>query len=346
MLYELIIRTRNFLYDKGLLSVYDPPVPVIVVGNLVTGGTGKTPMVGWLADKLKKEYRVAVLSRGYKRKSSGFLVVETSSSPVMTGDEPLELKLRHPDILVAVDGHRSRGIKTITSGRYGKIDVILMDDGFQHRKIRPTLSIILDDYNRPMFREKMLPTGRLREPHSELKRADILIITKIPPGVDPPNNTPIKYRQIIPTFYSRIHYQAPVNLFNLFTPQQLVLPSHPDRSSDPLSDLKPLILVTGIASPGPLHTHLEQFGKVLTHLKFGDHHHYTQGDVNRIVQTFNQYKSDSPVIVTTGKDFVKLARYPELTCLPVYRIPAVPSFDREKDLITQILPLIKPLRNR
>ncbi|MFO7617701.1 MAG: tetraacyldisaccharide 4'-kinase [Bacteroidales bacterium] len=342
MLFELIIRTRNFLYDNGLRPVYEPPVPVIVVGNLVTGGTGKTPMVGWLADKLKKKYRVAVLSRGYKRKSSGFLVVETSSSPLLTGDEPLELKLRHPDILVAVDRHRTRGIKALTSGRFGKIDLILMDDGFQHRKIRPTLSIILDDYNRPMFREKMLPAGRLRQPLSSIRRAGILIITKVPPGVTPKELTPTRYREIIPTFYSRIHYQAPVNLFNLFTPKQLVLPGHSQAPADPLSERKPLILVTGIASPGPLQTHLEQFGQVLIHLKFGDHHHYTRADVGRIIHTFNQFKDKSPVIVTTGKDFVKLARYPELTGLPVYRIPAIPEFNREEELITLIENYVEP----
>lgn len=342
MIYELIIRTRNLLYDNGLLQVYNPPVPVIVVGNLVTGGTGKTPLVGWLADKLKKRYRLAVLSRGYKRKSAGFVVVETSSSPVVTGDEPLELKLRHPDILVAVDRNRRRGIRMLTSGRFGKIDLILMDDGFQHRSIQPTLSIILDDYNRPMFKERMLPAGRLREPLSSIRRAGILIITKVPPGVTPKALTPEKYRELIPTFYSRIHFQAPVNLFNLFTPQQLILPDHPQNPADPLVERKPLILVTGIASPGPLEKHLEQFGKLLTHLRFGDHHYYTQGDVNRIIQTFNHHKAESPVIVTTGKDFVKLARYPELTGLPVYRIPAIPVFEREKELLTLIENYVEP----
>ncbi len=336
MIYEIIVRTRNLLYDLGWMPLYQPPVPVIVVGNLVAGGTGKTPMVGWLAEKLKGRYRVAVLSRGYMRKSSGFRIVETSSSPAMSGDEPLELKLRHPDILVAVDRNRSRGIKILSGGDHGKIDLILMDDGFQHRQVKPTLSIILDDFNRPMHKEKLIPSGRLREPLSALRRADILITTKVPPGTEPVKPHTVPASNLIPAFYSRLRYQDPVNLFSLNNPIHLRHPDQPSGTNHPFAPGAAIILVTGIASPSLLQDYMSRKGRILTHLKFGDHHRYTTADISRLVSTFKNFAADSPIIVTTGKDFVKLAGFPELSSMPVYRVPVVPEFDQEQELLSII----------
>jgi tetraacyldisaccharide 4'-kinase len=161
-----------------VLRSYRPDIPVIAIGNLIAGGTGKTPMVAWLAWKLSEKYRVAVLSRGYGRNTRGFQFLEIHSTPESVGDEPMELRFLLPEIPIAVDRNRTRGIQNLQSGKYGKIDLILMDDGFQHRRVRPGFSIILDDFNRPMNKEKLLPAGLRREPLSGLKRADLAIVTK------------------------------------------------------------------------------------------------------------------------------------------------------------------------
>lgn len=332
MIYEAVIRFRNWMFDRDWLPVYTPDIPVIVVGNLVTGGTGKTPIIGWLAGKLKHSYRIAVLSRGYKRLSAGFRIVQTSSSPLESGDEPLELKLRHPDILVAVDRNRTHGIRNLASGAYGKVDLILMDDGFQHRSVKSGFSIILDDFNRPMHRERMIPAGRLREPLSALKRADMVIITKVPQEGPVPDKVSHPWSGIKPTYFSRLHYQNPVNLVSLFDH------FHPGKPVRKPTTPSASILVTGIASPGHLNEHLRQSGRVLVHLKYPDHHRYTKKDIRHIIETYHRFEAEHPAILTTGKDFVKLARFAELSGMPVYRVPVVPEFesDQEKQILSTI----------
>ncbi|OFY55322.1 MAG: tetraacyldisaccharide 4'-kinase, partial [Bacteroidetes bacterium GWF2_49_14] len=160
--YGLATGIRNWLFDIGLLKSFNSDIPVIVVGNLVAGGTGKTPVVAWLAQELGQKYRIAILSRGYGRRSKGFHLADQAPSPEIIGDEPAELRMLLPGTLIAVDRHRRRGIKKLTSGLFGKLDLILMDDGFQHRRIKPGFALILDSAYRPMAREKLLPAGLRR----------------------------------------------------------------------------------------------------------------------------------------------------------------------------------------
>jgi len=288
--YGLITGLRNLLYDRLLLKSYHPNLPVIVVGNLIAGGTGKTPMVAWIAWKLSEEYRVAILSHGYGRRTRGFLFLDKNSTPETVGDEPMELRLLLPEIPIAIDKNRKRGIQNLTSGKYGKIDLILMDDGFQHRRVTPGYSIILDDFNRPMRKEKLLPAGLRREPLSGLKRADLIIETK-----------------------KHISFES-------------------------IQASSPILLITGIANPQLLFDGISKTGSVCRHLKFPDHHRYTHADAASIRNLYFSLlpedrlsaKPSVPLLLTTGKDYVKLSRLAELSDLPLQCIPFGPPVDPDQ----------------
>lgn len=296
--YGLITSLRNLLYDRKILNSYRPGIPVIVVGNLIAGGTGKTPMVAWIARELSRNYRVAILSRGYGRRTRGFLFLDTASTPETVGDEPMELRLLLPEIPIAVDKNRKRGIQNLSSGKYGKIDLILMDDGFQHRRVTPGYSIILDNFNRPLHKEKLLPAGLRREPLSGLKRADLIIETK---------------RQI---------------------------------SFESSQTSSPILLITGIANPQPLSDEIAKTGNLRNHLKFPDHYRYTHADAASIRNLYfsllgeGQLSADrsAPILLTTGKDYVKLSRLAELSDLPLQWIPIGPPInpDQKQEILNKI----------
>jgi tetraacyldisaccharide 4'-kinase len=290
--YGLITGFRNLLYDWSILKIYHPGIPTIVVGNMIAGGTGKTPMVAWIAGNLSAKYRVAILSRGYGRRTRGFQLVHKHSSPDAVGDEPLELRLLLPEMTIAVDGNRKRGIQKLTSGDFGKIDLIILDDGFQHRQVKPGFAIVLDNVNRPMRKEKMFPAGLRREPLSSLKRADLIVETK-------------KDISFIPEF--------------------------------PGSQV---VLVTGIADSKPLADEIAKKTTLYRHLTFADHHRYTNLDAATIRQAYESCLAEqktgpdpsSCIILTTGKDYVKLMRLPGLSDLPLYRIPAPPPVGRVEQI--------------
>jgi len=290
--YGLITGLRNYGFDKGLIKSYNPDIPVIVIGNLIAGGTGKTPVIAWLGREIGSRYRIAILSRGYGRKSHGFHLADVHSAPETIGDEPLELKMLLPETLIAVDRNRKRGIQTLTSGLFGPIDLILMDDGFQHRRIKPGYSIILDDAHRPMHTEKLLPAGLRRESLKSLERADMVVTTH----VVPPPDMDVKSEDII--------------------------------------------LITGIANPQPLVDRLSQTHHIIRHLEFPDHHRYTTKDATFISSLCPRAPVPlCPKILTTGKDFVKLRRFPELRNLPIEWVPADPGIRPEvkEQIINNIL---------
>jgi tetraacyldisaccharide 4'-kinase len=294
--YGLITGLRNYLFDKGVLKSFKPDIPVIVIGNLIAGGTGKTPVIAWLSRELGSSYRIAVLSRGYGRTSRGFHLVDIHSTPEIVGDEPLELKMLLPETLIAVDRNRRRGIQKLTSGLLGPIDLILMDDGFQHRRVKPGYSIILDASTRPMYSEKLLPAGLRRESLKSLKRADMVVTTHVTP-----------------------------------------LPVKSEKKEE-------VILVTGIANPQPLVNSLSQTYHIIRHLKFPDHHHYTTRDVSLIASVCPQARKPvCPLILTTGKDFVKLRCFTELRGLPLEWIPADPGIEPEvkEQIIKNILQYVE-----
>ena len=297
-LYGLGVGFRNLLFEMGILKSRPFTVPVISVGNITVGGTGKTPHVEYLVQLLKDQTRVAVLSRGYKRKSHGFVLADNSSTVHDIGDEPYQMKTKFPDITVAVDRKRTRGIDHLTSGEYVKdIDVILLDDAFQHRYVKPGINILLVDYHRLIIYDTLLPAGRLREPIKSKDRADIVIVTKCPKDLKP------------------MEFRVITKAMKLYPYQQLFFSTHEfgslrqvfgkdQKSLETIAD-KNVLLLTGIASPEQMQTELQTYTKTVTPLAFSDHHAFRKKDVEKINEAFSALPSPK-LIVTTEKDETRL----------------------------------------
>jgi len=303
LIFGLITGFRNFLYNTGILKGIEFQIPVICVGNITVGGTGKTPHCEYLISILKEKFKVALLSRGYKRKTSGFVIAAPGSSSEDIGDEPLQIYLKYPGVLVAVDSNRVRGIKNILA-KQPDTEIIILDDAFQHRRIVPGLSILLTDHSRLMIKDFLLPYGELRESVRNRYRADIILVTKCPVDM-----TPIQRRIIVKEmkkapyqnlFFTTYIYGAPVPVYNNFlTGENLI----PDENDFPETDV---LLVTGIANPQPLYDYLDkQFRKILS-LRFKDHHRFNENDLYKIIDSFRKLPSEKKIILTTEKDAVRL----------------------------------------
>ncbi|MCU0455255.1 MAG: tetraacyldisaccharide 4'-kinase [Bacteroidales bacterium] len=305
LVYGLLTAIRNFLYNSGLLKSYEFNLPVICVGNLAVGGTGKTPHTEYLAALLQKEFNVAVLSRGYKRLSRGFRFADSSGTSADIGDEPLQIAGKFPGITVAVDGNRVRGIRTILEEK-PSTGVIILDDGYQHRRIKPGFSILLTACDRLMINDHLLPYGNLRERARNMNRADIILITKCPPGISPVQRRIIvkdvnkwPYQNL---YFTTVVYGRPVRIFDA-----------EGRENDIFDETDPkkisLLLVTGIADPRPLAKHLEDKTGELVHLSFGDHHAFTPTDIIKIKEAWKTLKGEKRYIITTEKDAVRLREF-------------------------------------
>jgi tetraacyldisaccharide 4'-kinase len=299
---------RNQLFDHDILHERSFDVPVICVGNLTVGGTGKTPHTEYLIRLLQKEYKVAVLSRGYKRKSKGFVLAGEHTTVDDLGDEPWQMKQKFPDIHVAVDTDRCHGIEQLTNHHVAfGTEVILMDDAFQHRYVKAGLNILLVDYNRLITEDALLPAGRLREPQSAKQRAGIVIITKCPRDLSPLDLRMLG-RQMDLYPYQRL-------FFTTLTYGKL----RPLNGGDKRYALKQIqrevhiLLVTGIANPTPLQEELAAYNDHVTPLAFGDHHAFTAGDLQTIRRHFLALPEGRRMIITTEKDAARLAGHPALT---------------------------------
>ena len=300
-LYGIGVKFRNFLFDVGVLKSHAYTVPIISVGNITVGGTGKTPHVEYLIRLLKDELNIAVVSRGYKRKSSGFVLANAETPMKMIGDEPYQMKQKFPGITVAVDGNRNRAIQQLTSGNSGnkEIDVILLDDAFQHRYVKPGINILLVDYHRLIIYDKLMPAGRLREQMKGKNRADIVIVTKCPKELKP-----MEYRVITKAmglfpyqhlYFTTLEYEP---LYPVFP--KVGCTATPSQLSD-----QNVLLLTGIASPRQLTEDLSPKVKSLTALTFPDHHQFRHKDIRRLNETFKAMPSPK-CIVTTEKDATRL----------------------------------------
>lgn len=305
-LYGGAVGLRNFCFDVGLLKSHAFNVPVIGVGNITVGGTGKTPHVEYLVRLLQKSFRVAVLSRGYKRKSKGFLLADGQTTVQDIGDEPMQMKQKFPDISVAVDKKRVHGIRQLTDNDK-QLDVILLDDAFQHRYVKPGVNILLVDYHRLIIYDKLLPAGRLREPLSGKNRADIVIVTKCPKDLKPMEFRVItKAMSLYPyqhLYFTTIDYDQPYAVFG--KREKLAIPSASPTSLLSFPDHH-VLLLTGIASPRQLKEDLSPLIPHLTPLTFADHHRFRPKDIERINDAFTQLPSPK-FILTTEKDATRLA---------------------------------------
>ncbi|SHF77982.1 lipid-A-disaccharide kinase [Mariniphaga anaerophila] len=307
-LYGVGVYVRNRLYDLNLIKSKEFDLPVISIGNITVGGTGKTPHVEYLVELLKEKFEVATLSRGYKRKTKGFKQVEIDSAVSEAGDEPLQIKKKFPEITVSVCEDRVEGVeKLLDSPDIKSPDVVLLDDAFQHRRITPGINILLIDYNRPIKKDNLLPAGRLRESAVQMRRANIIIFTKCPHG----EVTPIM-RRILQKEVKLKPYQE---LFFTTFEYEKIKPVFSDAGTQPdLSEkgLTAFLVVTGVAFPRLIPQYLRQFASETDFIQFPDHHYYSADDIQQIMNKFNKLKTSKKIIVTTEKDAVRFAGMPEL----------------------------------
>ena len=289
---------RNMLFDKGVLRSQSFNIPVIAVGNLAVGGTGKTPHVEHLIRLLRDNWCIAVLSRGYKRRTKGFVLAEPASTAADIGDEPRQLKSKFGNLIVAVDADRCHGIrKLMKDSRTRATQAIILDDAFQHRYVKPGLSIVLIEYGR-LQGDYMLPAGRLREPMSGLHRADIIVVTKCPDNLSEEEKgiarDVIRQHAEKPVFFSRMVYQ---DLEPVFCGDSRLLDSV-DASTN-------VLIVSGIAHPQPLFTEVCRRTTLVKHLAYADHHDFSAADIQRINSAFAALPTPR-LLITTEKDAARL----------------------------------------
>jgi len=306
-LYGIVILIRNLLFDWHLLPSEKYSIPVICVGNIAVGGTGKTPLVEFLIRLLSDKYRIAVLSRGYKRKSSGFVLADEKSTALDIGDEACQLKFKFPEVVVAVDKNRRRGMRNLLAmPETIRPQVVLLDDGFQHRYIKPSFSILTTDYNRLFYKDKLLPVGRLRETEKSVSRTDLLLICKFPENYKDMDVVDVwlETLHLIPSprlFFSGIKYMPPECVF--------LNECNPCKLEDIRKD-DDILLVTGIANPTPLIEEIKKYSDKVSVIAFADHHAFTKKDIRTIQSVLSKRKSDNLLIICTEKDAARIRTNP------------------------------------
>lgn len=340
MWYAVGVAVRNFFYSVGLKKQEAPHITTIGVGNLCTGGSGKTPHVEYLLRLLSHNHRVAMLSRGYKRKSKGFVLDDGSHDAIQLGDEAAMIAAKYPDVQVAVCEKRIDGVKRLMSlepegkspepdddnaaltpdtERESSPEVIVLDDVFQHRAIKPSINILLTEYRHPYFRDHILPFGNLREFRTARYRATMVIVTKCPAVLNPVEKHNIihdlKLQNYQKVFFSYLKYG---DLRSMDGHDAGIDLRHMDR----------VLVVTGIAHPEPMVEELRRSCKV-QHMAFPDHHAYNKRDMDRIREAFGSLQGQRKVIVTTEKDAVRLRGLTE--GLPFYVLPIEVAFHKESD---------------
>jgi tetraacyldisaccharide 4'-kinase len=316
LVYGLIIYIRKWLFDSNILRSATFNLPLICVGNLAVGGTGKSPMVEFLIGKLKDDFRLAILSRGYKRKTIGYTLASEKSTALEIGDEPMQFYNKFPDVTVAVGEERVVAIPQLL---HDKPDtrVIILDDAFQHRSVRAGFNILLTDYNNLFTRDWFLPTGDLRDQKKSARRANIILVTKCPQDLSLAEKNQL-IREIRPAasqhiFFTAISYGKP---YQVITRELWI----PNKTTE-------VLLVTGIANPGQLKKHLEEKFNGYDELAFSDHHIFTIDDLKHILKRFDQIESPEKILLTTEKDAVRLQKFSQqLRELPVFVMPIQPVF--------------------
>lgn len=319
LLYGIGISIRDFLYRKGLLKGVEFNLPVISVGNLSVGGAGKTPHIEYLIRLLKDYLTIATLSRGYKRKTKGFLEVQRNMNAEQVGDEPLQYKRKYPDITVTVSESRTFAIPQIVQ-KQSDMQVILLDDAFQHRSVKPGLNILLTEYNRPFTRDYLMPSGRLREWRSAYQRADVIIVSKCPNDISEEKRqalieeiNPFSHQRI---FFSYYGYGRPYFMFN------------PRYVAELTPDLD-ILLICAIARTDYLVEFLETKVNSVQVIEYEDHHYFNKYDVAHLNANFERLESNKKLILTTEKDAMRLELHREYILknqLPVFAIPVEVRF--------------------
>ena len=295
-IYGLVVAIRNKLFDWKILQSEEFDIPVVCVGNLTVGGTGKTPHTEYLIDHFSHRYRVAVLSRGYKRKTKGFVEATERSSYRKIGDEPKQIKLKFPDIPVAVCEKRAEGIRRLRA-LHPEINLILLDDAFQHRRVEPWVNVVLMDYNRPIAHDRLLPWGRLRDSKKQLKRAQIVVVTKCPDTIKPIDmRVTRKELDLFP--YQGLY-------FSRFRQGELT-PLFPEHRQPHPRPGEPIVAMAGIANPAGFFGQMGRRFDLLKTLVYPDHYAYRTGDLKKLEKLLSVSPPETRVVMTE-KDAVKLS---------------------------------------
>lgn len=296
-LYGLVVFFRNKLFKWGILKQVQYDIPVICVGNITVGGTGKTPHTEYLVNMLHRKFRIAVLSRGYKRKTKGFVLADANSTSRDIGDESYQIKQKYPSIIVAVDSDRKRGIETLLA-LDNPPQVIILDDAFQHRYVKPSFTVLLSNFYRPMYNDTLLPAGRLREPMSYMKKADVILITKCPKELKPIDYRimthdvkPYPYQEL---FFTSYDYCSLYKVFGM------------DCININYLNKKHILLVTGIASPNMIIDKLKEYTDKTDVMAFSDHHNFSKSDIKEIQSHFEAIMAKDKLILVTEKDAARL----------------------------------------
>jgi tetraacyldisaccharide 4'-kinase len=316
LIYALIIKIRNWWYDKNLLPSSSFNLPIICVGNLAVGGTGKSPMVEWMVRILKDRFAIAILSRGYKRKTRGYALAGESTSALDIGDEPMQFHSKFPDVAVAVGEERIVAIPQLLHDR-PKTQTIILDDAFQHRAVRAGLNILLTDCSNLFTRDWWLPSGDLRDAPSSYRRADIIVVTKCREDLSEDERRsiaieidPKPHQQL---FYTSIRYGQPYHITQ--------------QTTTVIDDKVEVLLVTGIANPAPLKRWLADYSQTYYEMAYNDHHIFSIDDLQAIIRRFTSITAAHKLILTTEKDAVRLIKFrEELDPWPFYVLPITPSF--------------------
>lgn len=346
ILYRGVVGLRNSMFKWGILKQHEPPIPVVVIGNLAVGGTGKTPHVEMVVEMLRTRFKVAVLSRGYNRQTKGFVLASPRSTPTDIGDEPYQISHKFGgEIPVAVCESRVKGIEEINR-LFPEVSLVILDDAFQHRYIKPTVSIVLTEFHRPAYEDAMLPLGHLREPFKSINRADIVIVTKCPAEIKP-----IDYRVkkeklgLMPfqkLYFSSLRYQ---NLMPVF-PESLRNRTT-DLMLDRLTPKDSILALSGIANPRSFIKRLKMFPATVKSKSFPDHYNFQRRDLDIIKTLYGKLPGNGKkYIITTEKDAVRLANNPyypvELKPVTFYQ----PITIRMHNLVDNPIPIATVIENK
>lgn len=326
LIYGAILYLRNKLYDLNLLKSVEFDFPIISVGNLNLGGVGKTPHVEYLVNLLHTKFKVATLSRGYKRKTKGFALSNQKSTAEDIGDEPLQYRYKFKNIPVAVDEDRVHGITFLKKDNID-INVIILDDAYQHRKVKPGINILITDYSKLFIDDCVVPSGRLREWRIGYQRADIIIVSKCPEILSPIDKRRIK-EDINPKPYQEIYFS--------YIKYKEIIPYTKVAKKINISSMQncDILLITGIAKPSPLFYNLKIKCKSIKHLQYNDHHNFSFEDIENIKSTYNNMYGNNKLIITTEKDLMRLSLptiKEKIELLPIFYIPIEVEFhDNDK----------------
>lgn len=317
LVYWIITSIRNIFFEIGIFKENKFKIPIIGVGNITVGGTGKTPHSQYISKLLQKKFKIAILSKGYGRKTKEFKYVNINSNYNEVGDEPLQMKKNLPKEIVAVDHKRVNGLNKIMK-EHPSVNCIILDDAFQHRSVKIGFNILLCDYNNPIYKDYMMPVGLLRESKKGIKRADCVVISKCPENLtlEESNRIKKKLKFTKEVFFSKVVYDKIVSLNGNKTIKK--------------SSIKKVLLVTGIANSSPIIEYLEKLNIQIKHIKYKDHFHYQKKDINKIIDIYKREISEI-IILTTEKDAQKMKVFEELSKFPVYYLKVSIDFIRNKD---------------